>query len=343
MILFPAAFQTALETDGAALTHVLTIEMREGVTHRFVLSGDNLLIAPDTYLKDVWASMSSISNDVEAGARCDIGLATNTLGPIVPADVSGGRYKSAIITIDSLDRDNAAATQVTIFKGRVSNVNDSDSGLVTLEAKGFSSFSSDYGARTIGTRCPYLFGDPVECQVPVRPADVLRGQLYNLNDRVRIDQSGYQNRSFVCTTAGVTAGSAPSYDYVVGNTTTDGGAVFTAEESYTRQGTVNVATNPSNFTITVTEVRKTDFWFTHGAIRMTSGANAGLSRQIRLYTSADDRVELWQAFPATVANGDAFEVHPGCDHTFAGGCTTFANTKRYGGINFNIKDLIALQ
>lgn len=343
MILFPAAFQTALETDGSALTHVLTIEMREGITHRFVLYGDDLLIAPDTYLKDVWVSMSSITNDVEAGARCDISVATSTLGPIVPADVSGGRYKSAVITIDSLDRGNPAATQVPIFKGRISNVNDSDSGLVSMEAKGFSSFSSDYGARTIGTRCPYLFGDPVECQVPVRPDDVLRGELYNLNDRVRIDQSGYQNRSFVCTTSGVTAGSAPSYDYVVGNTTADGAAVFTAEESYTRQGTVDVVTTNSDFTITVTESRKTDFWFTHGAILMTDGANAGISRQIRLFTSANDRVGLWEAFPATVANGDAFEIHPGCDHTFAGGCTTFENTKRYGGINFNIKDLIALQ
>jgi len=343
MILFPAATQTALETDGSDMTFVMTLELREGVTKRFVYSGPDLLITPDTFLRDVWVSWTSISNDVDAGARVDFTLAAVVGGSVVPADVSGGRYRSAAVTIELLDRGNAAATRVVIFKGRVANINDSDSGAVSFEAKGFSSFSSDYGARTIGQRCPYLFGDPVECQVPVRPDDVQRTTLYNLGDRVRVDQSGYQNRAFLCTTSGVTAGSEPTYDYTVSNTTADGAAVFTAEESYTRQGTVNAVTSNANFTITVTEARKTDLWFTGGAIRMTSGANSGIARQIRLYNSATDRIQLWETFPATVVASDAFEIHPGCDHTFSGGCTTFANTDRYGGINFNIKDLIGLQ
>jgi hypothetical protein len=82
------------------------------------------------------------------------------------------------------------------------------------------------------------------------------GTAYALGDYVRVPDAGnYHNRMFLCTTAGTTAGSAPSYNYTVAATTTDGTAVFTAAEAWVRSGVVATRTDDGDFTATLTESR----------------------------------------------------------------------------------------
>ena len=102
-------------------------------------------------------------------------------------------------------------------------------------------------------------------------------------------------------------------------------------------------TDRSEFVISYTEPRATDLWFTNGGIKMTSGPNSGVARQIRKFTLSTNTVELWAPFPADVSAAETFDIHAGCDKTFLGGCTTFARTGNYGGFIFNIKDFLALE
>ncbi|HEY3919458.1 MAG TPA: DUF2163 domain-containing protein [Stellaceae bacterium] len=73
-----------------------------------------------------------------------------------------------------------------------------------------------------------------------------------------------------------------------------------------------------------------------GKLAFTSGANAGLTRSIKVWVEgAPGVIELLAPFPNMPAAGDAFIAYPGCDKTLgANGCAKFANTARFKGYPF---------
>lgn len=133
---------------------------------------------------------------------------------------------------------------------------------------------------------------------------------------------------YQCTTAGTTAASQPTYDTTVSNTTTDGTAVFTAEEAWSRACTVTAVdgTEPRK-KFTVTELTPNtggprggfaDDFMNNGAVVFETGNNAGVSMEIRDFT-ADDGVtieqviELYLDLPFDIVVGDTLRAYPGCD------------------------------
>jgi uncharacterized phage protein (TIGR02218 family) len=74
-----------------------------------------------------------------------------------------------------------------------------------------------------------------------------------------------------------------------------------------------------------------DGWFTGGRLTWVSGANAGLSAEIRAHekTATGARLSLWQRAPLAIEAGDQFTVTAGCDKTFETCKAKFAN-----GVNF---------
>lgn len=60
-----------------------------------------------------------------------------------------------------------------------------------------------------------------------------------------------------------------------------------------------------------------DLFYTNGLIRFTSGANAGLSRMVKLDPLLNGGIlETWESFPNAVGDGDVFEISNGCDNRF---------------------------
>ncbi len=83
---------------------------------------------------------------------------------------------------------------------------------------------------------------------------------------------------YAVTTAGTTDPQfQPDYDTVPGNTTTDGDAVLTAEESFKRFATVATVTDNRDFTINFSESRAVDDWFNHGAVEWETGNNSDVT------------------------------------------------------------------
>ncbi len=76
-----------------------------------------------------------------------------------------------------------------------------------------------------------------------------------------------------------------------------------------------------------------DGFFTAGRLTWTSGANAGLSVEIKEHRMADDvvRLSLWQSVPEPIASGDTFSITAGCDKTFVTCRDRFANTVNFRG------------
>ncbi|WP_375411224.1 DUF2163 domain-containing protein [uncultured Bradyrhizobium sp.] len=76
-----------------------------------------------------------------------------------------------------------------------------------------------------------------------------------------------------------------------------------------------------------------DTLFYAGRLTWSSGANAGLSIEIKQHrlVAGDARLTLWQAMPEAVAIGDTFTVTAGCDKSFATCRARFANTDNFRG------------
>lgn len=78
-------------------------------------------------------------------------------------------------------------------------------------------------------------------------------------------------------------------------------------------------TNPSGF-------------FVLGEIRMTAGANAGISRTIRLHN--DGSVDAYYPFDHDIVAGDAFDVWPGCDKAGTTCQAKYNNYTNFSGFEY---------
>jgi uncharacterized phage protein (TIGR02218 family) len=75
-----------------------------------------------------------------------------------------------------------------------------------------------------------------------------------------------------------------------------------------------------------------DGWFSAGRLTFSSGANSGLSVEVKSHRkSAVARLVLWQAMPEPIAAGDTFVVTAGCDKRFETCRARFNNTVNFRG------------
>ncbi len=79
------------------------------------------------------------------------------------------------------------------------------------------------------------------------------------------------------------------------------------------QGVVSVVSGRSSF-VDYTRTEEDDF-FAYGLVTFTSGANAGLSIEVKTYKGG--QFVLQQSMPYILQEGDSYMVQPGCDKTLS--------------------------
>lgn len=141
----------------------------------------------------------------------------------------------------------------------------------------------------------------------------------------------YENRIYRCVAAGSTAAVQPAYDTGVGQQTTDGSAVFETMEAWSRAGLVTDVVDRAVFTASIDEPRAADGWFAGGVLTWESGPNAGRSIEIKAWTQATGRIELFLPMGYAVRVGDLFRIHPGCDKRLDTCIDRFANVLNFRG------------
>jgi uncharacterized phage protein (TIGR02218 family) len=100
-----------------------------------------------------------------------------------------------------------------------------------------------------------------------------------------------------------------------------------SKAAYTFTGSISgVGTPKWSFTAST---GKPDGYFTNGAIKFTSGNNAGLSAMIKVHSGDNITLSLPTAF--TFSAGDTFEIVCGCDKTLNTCKTKFNNILNFGG------------
>ncbi len=95
------------------------------------------------------------------------------------------------------------------------------------------------------------------------------------------------------------------------------------------EGEIDSVTNNRLFTVTGLDTH-TDNYFNQGKIKFTSGLNNGLTQEIKIFSGTPDTVTLFLMMPFTVANGDTFDIWPGCDKSF-NQCKIYDQVPNYRG------------
>lgn len=98
-------------------------------------------------------------------------------------------------------------------------------------------------------------------------------------------------------------------------------------------GTIDTASGQRTFTDAARA--EAPGYFSRGKVTFTSGANAGISAEIKDH-AAGGVFTLWPRLPYTIAAGDGYSMTPGCTNIKDGaggtnGCTAWANFDNYGG------------
>lgn len=100
-----------------------------------------------------------------------------------------------------------------------------------------------------------------------------------------------------------------------------------ASAAWRKTGTLSAVTDASIFT-SAARTEAADF-FTGGTIAFTSGANSGLTVDIKSF--AGGVFTLWQPLPNVPVVGDAYAVVAGCDKQFTTCQAKFTNSLNFGG------------
>lgn len=74
---------------------------------------------------------------------------------------------------------------------------------------------------------------------------------------------------------------------------------------------------------------ETNSYFAYGLVRFTSGANAGLTMEVRAFSAG--RFSLFLPMPRALAVGDSYLATAGCDKAFDTCCSRFGNALNFRG------------
>jgi uncharacterized phage protein (TIGR02218 family) len=98
--------------------------------------------------------------------------------------------------------------------------------------------------------------------------------------------------------------------------------------SWTQSHTVTAVANRAQFA--ASGFVEAEGWATAGKMTMTSGANAGAYRYVRLH-GPSGTITVWDPFFSNVVVGDTFTITAGCDHRSATCHSKFNNIINYRG------------
>lgn len=106
-------------------------------------------------------------------------------------------------------------------------------------------------------------------------------------------------------------------------------ASFAVSASVTALTDGSLGSSSDNRVFFASALTQADGWFAYGELWWTSGANAGRKTEVRAF--AGGRIELWEPMGLTVAVGDDFTIHAGCDKAIGTCHAKFANVVNFRG------------
>jgi hypothetical protein len=331
---------------------IVKITRMDGEIIRVAEAQTDLVVDGDTYSPLGGFQLSAVKHTVGGeAASVQIDAAMTVGGTFDTYEVVDAKFDYATVEVFVVNRSTLTDPGL-LFKGfvgptRFGALQDS----VSFDIRGYAVKAMWPFIQTFGPMCRADFGDDL-CRVPLRPSVVARGTAYvtranatsvdhysaRVSNGSSSDPDQYANIFFECTTAGTTHASVqPSYNYTIGGTTTDGTAIFTARDAWTRHAKIAAVINQFNIVLDRDpDPRGITGWFNQGAIRMWDGYSNTRVFEIGAWVLSTRTITLY--LPIGAANndtlihaGDWLEIWPGCDFTIAKCSGTYANSEQFRG------------
>lgn len=103
--------------------------------------------------------------------------------------------------------------------------------------------------------------------------------------------------------------------------------------SITVSGTITSVTDSTHYTTSGLGSYSNDY-FNYGLITFTSGANVGMSNEVKDFTQSSGIVTTYLPYPYSVSVGDTFTIYPGCDRDYTTCSTRYNNIVNFRGEPF---------
>lgn len=335
----PTNLATHLDTGRTTLTTIWTITRTDGTIVRLTELDQDLTVGGQVYTAAFGYSRSALDNKSGLDAE-EIELeGILNASYIDRTDVIAGLYDGAVLVISAVNFEAPDDGTIILKRGRLGRIGIRPDGRFTAEFISLRSFLEQSIIEVATPTCRAQLGDS-RCTVPTDPPVRAASTEYALGDFVKVfttgsgtEQRDLENRIYECTTAGTSAVSLPTFNTTVGATTTDGTAVFTAREAWTRHAVVLNVIDNRIFDLTITESRAVNDWFNQGFVRFETGNNANRRFEIKDWVSSSSRLTLFLPAPRTIQIGDRLAITPGCDRRRStcaakwqiAGSTNFAN------------------
>ncbi len=233
-----------LPFDTTAITHrparIVTITRYDGLVVRIAEAQTDLEVSSQTFSPLAGFVLSAVKHQVGGeAASVQIDATMSNGGTFDTFEVVDGKWDNATVEVYVVDRPTLL-TKGLIFKGFIGPTKfGALFNTVSFDCRGYVIKALWPFAQKFGPMCRADLGND-QCRVPLLPSVVFRSTAYvtrpnatfvdhyagRMSNGMSSDPDQYGNVFFECTTAGVTAGSAPSYDFAVGNTTVDGSVTF---------------------------------------------------------------------------------------------------------------------
>jgi len=328
-----ASLKTHYQGEVTTLVTCWKVTRADATVEGFTNHVENIIYQSVTYKAATGYTASNIHSNADLSVdNLDIyGLLDSD--DISPADLRAGLYDYADIEIFQLNYEDLTQGNLVLQTGKLGEITIKDN-IFIAEMRSLSQLLQQNIGEVIMPTCRADFGD-TRCGIVLSPDDWQASTAYSIGDIVKA--TTYDARRYICTVSGTSAGSEPTWDTTIGNTTTEAtspAVQWVAYNAYTFEGSPTTVTDTRTFIDT--SITNADDVFNGGLLTWLTGDNAGYLMEIKDWTLSTNTFKLFQAMPNTIQTSDTYKVTLGCDKQTAT-CQSFATENGVQGNIYNFR------
>lgn len=313
----PPAIQADLDVGTIALASCVKITTTGGTVLGFTDWQTDLVVSAVTYQAIGGYTAQAMASSAEMNVDNVDLVGYFAANGITLEDVRTGVLDNAAVESFKVNPRSISDGIIKLRAGNIGRVRTGDNEY-TLEVRGLFQRLQQTQGKVLTARCrAYLFD--AECQVPADPADWTASTAVTANTAGDAGSGSWVSPTtpngyiYRCTLGGTTNDTEgePTWNTTPGGSTVEAdGVEWETVRANTVTGTLTGATSRGVFQDS--SRTEPDDFFAHGTLSITSGENAGESREVQAYTLSTGEFSTFLPFPFDVAGTEAYTVTAGC-------------------------------